>query len=291
MKSVELAPLPRWFAAVRLLLVVVVAGAGLATTAIFGPPHHVGYAVKDGVLGVDVQLGLLDLGRSVPVDRIRAMRVVDARRAQRTSGTAIHDLCHGQWSLASGDRVWMATTCTSPGLLLEVEGDERPWVLTPDDLDGFRAALEAGRDVEMAPLRGRAEPAFWSLLRFGMPLLLLVLVPIVARAGSGLSAGIEGAHLVVTTGWRTLHFPLEGATLRRGLARHGMWRIKAIRMGSVQLGRARGAAGPVQLLVTDPSRAVEVQPVVGLPVVVSVVDMEGFERACVAAGAVVGPAT
>ena len=286
MRNVALAPLPRWFGTARMVLVAILVAVGMLTTGLFLPSHHVDYRVGDGALVVDVQLGLLDMGRTTPVDSIRDVRTVDPSGSYRTSGTGMHDLCHGQWTLPDDTRVWMATTCTSPALLLDVDGEERPWVVSPDDPAAMAKALKDGTDGHFPARAGASEPAFWTAIRFVTPLVFVVLVPVLARMGRGLNAAIDGDQLVLKTGWRTLTFQLAGARMSRDLSRHGMWRIKALRLGPVQLGRFRGAAGPVQMLVTDPAHAIEIIPTEGIPVVVSPEDPDAFVAACAAAGAV-----
>lgn len=285
MSRFALAPLPRGFHVFRGLSVAVLLGTGLLVGALFLPSHGVEYVVDDGVLTVDAQLGFMDLGRSVPLERVGELRTVETSGAWRTAGTGMHDLCQGQWHLPGGEAVWMATTCTSPGLRIEVEGEARPWVLTPADPAAFTVALESGQDGRFAARTGAPEPTAWSLMRAGMPVLVLGVLVVLLRAGRGLRVELRGDRLEVSTGWRTVEVALAGARVRRGLPPLGRLIVKSVRVGQVMLGRMRGTQGAAEMVVTDRERAVVVEPAEGLPVAVSPRDPEAFMAACVAAGA------
>jgi hypothetical protein len=285
MPRFPLAPLPRGFHWFRAVGVAVLLGTGLLTSALFLPPHGVEYVVEDGTLTVEAELGLMDLGRSTPLERVGQVQPVDTAGAWRSAGTGMHDLCQGQWHLPGGKPVWMATTCTSPGLLVEVEGEERPWVVTPADPDAFTAALSGGEGGHFAARPGAPEPAAWWLMRVGMPVLMLAVLAVLLRAGRGLRVELRGDRLEVSTGWRTVEVELAGATVRRGLPELGALIVKSVRVGRVMLGRMRGTQGAADMVVTDRDRAVVVQPAEGLPVAVSPVDTDAFVDACVAAGA------
>lgn len=285
MQTIELVPVPRSFRILRGVLVLVLLLSGLTTTALFTPGHHVEYTVRDGIFTVDVQLGAMEMGRRTPLTAVRAVAPVDPRGAWRTSGTGMHDLCHGQWHLADGTAVWMATTCTAPALQVEVDGERRPWVVSPADPEGLAAALTGGTSGRFPARVGPPEPWFWSAVRFGTPLLLFGILVILMRAGRGLGVTLDRSTLHVATGWRTLHLSLAGATVKRGLTDQGRVWAKGIRLGSVWLGPQRSTRGRRQMLVTDPTRVVEVHPADGVPVAISVVDPAAFIAACVAAGA------
>lgn len=285
MSRFALAPLPRGFHVFRALMVAVLVGTGLLTGGLFLPPHGVEYVVEDGVLTVDAELGLMDLGRSVPLERVGDVRPVETTGAWRTAGTGMHDLCQGQWHLPGGEAVWMATTCTSPGLRIAVEGEARPWVVSPADPEGFTAALEGGQEGRFAARAGAPEPVAWWLMRVGMPVLMLGVLAVLLRAGRGLRVEVRGDRLEVSTGWRTVEVALAGATVRRGLPELGALIVKSVRVGRVMLGRMRGTQGAAEMVVTDRKRAVVVEPAEGLPVAVSPEDPEAFLQACAAAGA------
>lgn len=258
-----------------IVLVAVVLILALVPAGLLMAPRSLSYRLDPSTLQVEARMGPLDLGRTVERSRVREARPITVRGASRQAGTAVDGFCHGRWSIDEVGVVWMATSCTSEAVLVEIEGEEHPWVLSPVDPAAFLAAIPSGTGSFEAMPSPPASPflAFAGVFVFALvagTFGLLLISPARLRFDVG-----EGS-LWVRTAWGTRRVPLEGATLRADPQARPTLRLFGIGMPGHQVGRYRVSGRTAQIYVSDVRKAVWVEPSQGLPVLITPEDVDGF---------------
>lgn len=262
----------------RILLVVLVAlclPLSLLPLFLLAGPRTMAYHLEGEELTVEARLGPLDLGRTIPRDRVTASTAVTITSAHRQAGTAVDGFCHGRWSAEPVGVVWMATSCTNDVVKLDVDGHDHPWLLSPLDREAFLAALPAGDGTfEVLP----APPGSPALAITGLLVGLLI-------AGTGALLVISPQRLRyellpgalrVHTAWGTRVVSLVGAGIRPEPGVRIGIRLFGIGMPGHNVGRFRVGGRTAQLYLSDPAKAVWIEPTEGLPVLLSPEDLDGF---------------
>ncbi len=227
----DFAPAPnssRWRVPLAVLLLALVGGAAflVVQVALFDPV--IVYRVEAGALEVRGGSGLLGNRRSIPLERVVATEEVTLGRGRRTAGTALPGFCAGRFSYDGLGPVWQVTDCRRQVLLLRLEGEERPVLVSPPDVAAFRAALVAGHGADLSPPR-RSPPLSWRLLTLSM---LAVVLPgaayavlAVVLAHRRLRYRVWGGELEVQLLLVRRRFRLAGATARRLTPSGRVWKI------------------------------------------------------------------
>jgi len=165
----------------RFWLAVAVAVAGIVPLVAVGSlvwtPVQVEYVVADGVLTISPG-GWFDGERRVEVGLVASVRPVDAVRGRRRVGTVMPGYCVGRFHYESLGTVWQATDCGREAVLLEVRGEDLPWLVTPPRRADFIARLSAGGGysarLPIAP-RGWFHVAMAALVLAGVTTLAAVI--------------------------------------------------------------------------------------------------------------------
>ena len=76
---------------------------------------------------------------------------VRLRGGRRVFGTGLPGFCAGRFSYDGLGSVWQVTDCRRDVLMLRVEGEPLPLLVTPPDHAAFLAALRDGRDGDFSP--------------------------------------------------------------------------------------------------------------------------------------------
>jgi len=186
-------------------------------------PHVVELEIADGRLQVTTAPAPLSRHRTFDLESIIAVEKMDLGRGRRVAGTGLPGYCVGTFSYAEIGRVWQATDCSQPALVLRLANDG-PIVLTPPDPDRFRAALDAGNgyhESQPPPNTGRS----WFMIKLMVLFtpLLGVLVPLIFFIAPGrLHYRVVSGGLEVSTLLGTKRFPTAGCTARPHRPRVGM---------------------------------------------------------------------
>ena len=106
-------------------------------------PHVVELRVDEGWLHVTTAPAPISRHHAIDLSTIVAVEELNLGRGRKIAGTGLPGYCVGTFSYAEIGRVWQATDCSRPVLVLRRTNDN-PVVLTPPDRDRFRAALENG---------------------------------------------------------------------------------------------------------------------------------------------------
>ena len=268
------------------LLTGMILAAVVGTALLFGPDHSIGYRLGPSTVEVSANLGVLDLGEHIDRENIASADVVDTRGAWRMQGTAMHDLCDGDWMHPTLGRVRMSTSCVPAGVVLHMADGGSPWVLTPADPEGFVRALQAGESGPFLAAPGPEAPPWWVLVRVGPVGLALLMAGLLIGSPAKLNYVVTDGVVEVKTLWGRRRVPLKGTTVTTGMPAGRRWRIFGIGMPGHQVGRYVIGGVSAQVYVSVPGHAVVLRPTgSGRMVVVSPADVEGFVAACVAAGA------
>ncbi len=270
----------RWLAWLPLPLGILGAGVGIFVVA---APAHVAYTIAGDRLIVQADLGPLALGRDAPLSDVHGARREALHGARRVSGTSRGDFCHGDWRFTETGPAWVAGTCVSDTVVLEV-GQER-WVLTPAEPEAFLAALDHGGGTFAAA----ANPGALGPLRWLLPVLLLPLLALTPwlgwRTSRPLRYALSGGTLSVPGTLRDPELELAGATFTVGpLGR--AWKVGGAALPGLLLGSFRAGGRTVHVAARDAKSGVLIAG--KRTFYVTPADMDGFCRALVDAGATRG---
>jgi len=186
-------------------------------------PHVVELEIADGHLQITTAPAPVSRHRTIDLESIIAVEEMDLGRGRRIAGTGLPGYCVGTFSYAEIGRVWQATDCSQPVLVLR-RAHDGPIVLTPPDPDRFRAALDAGNgyhESQPPPNTGRG----WFMIKLMVLFtpLLGVLVPLIFFIAPGrLHYRVVSGGLEVSTLLGTKRFPTAGCTARPHRPRIGM---------------------------------------------------------------------
>ncbi|HNX51668.1 MAG TPA: PH domain-containing protein [Thermoanaerobaculaceae bacterium] len=185
------------------------------------------YEIHGGVLDIRGGKGLLSNHRTVTLGAIRESGVLRLQGGRRVFGTGMPGFCAGRYSYDALGSVWQVTDCRRDVVLLRVEGEALPILVSPPDEARFLAALRERLDGDYSP--GRAStPVSWRLF----PLLLLIAllpaaayVPLAAFAAPRrLRYRVANGELEVQLLVFRRRFPLAGRTARRYTPRSA-WKV------------------------------------------------------------------
>lgn len=156
-------------------------------------------------------------------EAIESVQIVERpTRGRRHFGTNIPGHYQGRWSFAETGPVTLYATSLDRLVLIEADG--QTWGISPDDAEGFLAAVERGRAGSFPPV-STDDIAGFSILSL-LPLILALVL------GSTL------AYLIRLI--RSLRYELTP----HGLLIHGGWRPIALpyqKIGSVEIAEPEGA--------------------------------------------------
>lgn len=208
----------RWrvFWSVLLTVVVIVPVAVVGTLAVSEP--SISYRIHNGTLDIHGGEGLFSNHRAVPLATIRETSEVRLRGGRRVFGTGLPGYCAGRFSYEGLGSVWQVTDCRRDVLMLRVEGEPLPLLVTPPDHAAFLAALRNGSDGDFSPAPV-ATSALWIVLKVLLVLVVLpsaLFVPLAAfYAPRRLRYLVEPGEFVVQLLVFRKRFPLAGRTARR----------------------------------------------------------------------------
>lgn len=186
-------------------------------------PHVVELQVDDGTLQITTAPAPISRHRTIDLETITAIEEMDLGRGRRIAGTGLPGYCVGTFSYAEIGRVWQATDCSRPMLVLRRTNDN-PVVLTPPDRDRFRTALANGsgyHESQPPPNTGRG----WFFIKLTVLLAPLfgVLVPLIFFVAPGrLRYRVISGGLEVATMLGTKRFVTAGCTARHHHPRVGL---------------------------------------------------------------------
>jgi hypothetical protein len=186
-------------------------------------PHVVELEIDGGTLQITTAPAPISRHRTIDLASVVSVEEMQLGRGRRSAGTGLPGYCVGTYSYSEIGRVWQATDCSRPVLVLR-RTNEGPIVLTPPDPDRFRAALESGeayRETQPPPSTGRV----WSMIKLMVLLtpLLGILVPLIFFvAPSRLSFRVVSGGLEVSTMLGTKLFTTAGCTARSHRPKVGM---------------------------------------------------------------------
>jgi hypothetical protein len=197
-------------------LTVLVLGLTVWVTALLWLPRTIHYEVGDGRLAVTSGWTILPRTRAIDLSAIRSARPVELSGGRRTAGTSLPGYCTGRFRFDGLGSVHLVGNCGRHAVVLDIEGQPRPWVLTPGDPRAFLAALagEARYDSEL-----RMPPASigWTAVRAGLLLLMLLtlMVPLMFFvAPARLRYRVVPGHLEIDTVFGTRRFSLDTCLVR-----------------------------------------------------------------------------
>ena len=253
-------------------------------------PHSIRYESDGIALTIAARIGPFGSTRRLPLERVRAARPIVPRGGYRVAGTAMPGYCTGHFRFEGLGSVTVAGNCATRAVLIVVEGESRPFLLTPPDPAAFVTALASRRPFRLEPPPVRPGP-WWPWLR----VLVLLIVPASLAAPlvcllsfDRLRYAVVPGALLVRTLLAEKRVPLAGATARA----HRPERLRRVAGTALPgyctgLFRARGGGMRVYasrttegILVDGPTR-----------VFVTPADPEGFLEALRAAGARVDAAS
>ena len=206
----------RWVLAVALAVVVGLPMAGMAVLVLV--PPHLEYTVAGGRLTVTHGPPFVARERSWPLEAVVEAGPVDLPPGARRNGTSLPGYCAGVFRYPGIGTVWQATDCSSRAVLIEVEGADRPVVLTPPEPEAFLRALRGRGTYHHRFVRPSPAPAAWRLTQV-MTVLGAVIalgVPLVLVLGPRrLRYELEPGGLRIRSFLLSKTVPLEGVTARR----------------------------------------------------------------------------
>ena len=186
-------------------------------------PHVVELEIDDGRLHITTAPAPVSRHRIVDLANVVSVEERHLGRGRRIAGTGLPGYCVGIFSYDETGRVWQATDCSHDVLVLRLD-EGNPVVLTPPDMDRFRAALETGagsRESQPRPATGTG----WMVTKVMILLtpLLGILVPMIFFvAPSRLRYRVVSGGLEVATVLGTKRFTTAGCTARSHRPRVGM---------------------------------------------------------------------
>jgi len=186
-------------------------------------PHVVELEIDDGRLHINTAPAPVSRHRIVDLTNVVSVEERHLGRGRRIAGTGLPGYCVGIFSYDETGRVWQATDCTHDVLVLRLD-EGNPIVLTPQDRERFRAALDAGagyRESQPRPDTGTG----WmvtKLLILLAPLFGLLVPMIFFVAPNRLHYRVVSGGLEVATVLGTKRFTTAGCTARSHRPRVGM---------------------------------------------------------------------
>jgi len=212
----------RWRLILSGFLAALILGLALAGAAVLLLPRHLEYRVSEGELDVTSGLSLHPTHRRWPLAAVREVRPVELRGGRRLVGTALPGYCVGRFRYPATGAVWQATDCRGRGLLLRIDGEPRPVLLTPPDPGAFRRAVSDGGPYRHRFVFRGPPPSWWrgiqlfAALITGAAMWAAALFVLGARR---LRYVVRPGELVVRTLFSSRRVPLAGlsARLDRGI--------------------------------------------------------------------------
>ncbi len=186
-------------------------------------PHVVELEIADGHLQITTAPAPISRHRTIDLEGIIAIEKMDLGRGRRVAGAGLPGYCVGTFSYDEIGRVWQATDCSRPVLVLR-RAHDGPIVLTPPDPDRFRAALELGtgyHETQQPPDTGRG----WFFIKLMILLtpLLGILVPLIFFvAPSRMRYRVISGGLEISTLFGRKRFITAGCTSRSHRPRVGL---------------------------------------------------------------------
>lgn len=186
-------------------------------------PHVVELRVDQGQIHITTAPAPISRHRTVDLASVVAVEELHLGRGRRIAGTGLPGYCVGTFSYAEIGRVWQATDCSQPVLVLR-RANDIPVVLTPPDRHRFRAALDdgSGYHESQPPPDTRRGWFFIKLMILATPL-LGILVPLIFFVAPGrLRYRVVSGGLEVITMLGTKRFATAGCTARTHRPRIGL---------------------------------------------------------------------
>ncbi|MCS7183181.1 MAG: PH domain-containing protein [Thermoanaerobaculum sp.] len=237
-------------------LVVITATVLVLGTAVVTPPVT-RFSLTENTLEVISQEGLLTLRKRFALDQLQEAAVISPGRGRKLSGARLEAYCRGWFSYQSLGKVWQATDCRSPVILLRFS-QTSPVLVAPADFPGFLAALQARRTHQF-PLRQPTTPAStpgWLALIVGaMVLTLLLTVLMVLMGPRRLAYAVEPGQLVVRLFSHCKRFPIAGASVRPWQPK-GLLRIAGTSLPGYHVGVFWDPKGKVRVYASDLSQGI-----------------------------------
>jgi len=178
-------------------------------------PHVVELKIEGGQLDITTAPAPISRHHTIDLAEIVAVEEVDLGRGRRIAGTGLPGYCVGTFSYNEIGRVWQATDCSRPVLVLR-RAHDNPVVLTPPDRDRFRAALDHGggyHESQPPPDTGLGW-FFVKLMVLAAPFLGM-LVPLIFFVAPGrLRYRVISGGLEIITVLGTKRFITAGCTAR-----------------------------------------------------------------------------
>jgi len=178
-------------------------------------PHVIELRIDDGKLHITTAPAPISRHRTIDLTSIAGVEELDLGPGRKIAGTGLPGYCVGTFSYKEIGRVWQASDCSQPVLLLR-RADDNPLALTPPDPDRFRAALTNGNgyhENQPPPETGRV----WFFIKLVILLtpLVGVLVPLIFFVAPGrLTYRVISGGLEVTTLFGSKRFITAGCTAR-----------------------------------------------------------------------------
>lgn len=214
---------------VRQLLVVLVAIFVVVPTAIVGTlafsTSAITYTIANGALTVRSG-GLFSGRRTVALSDIEEVRTVHLSRGRRTAGTGLPGYCVGKFWYPELGAVWQATDCGGRAVVLRLERESRPIVLTPPDRGAFLKQLE-GRVPGTITLPPPPKGALYILAAVVIPVTLVVagmVGPTLAFGPRCMRYLVGDGALTVETIFGKKRWPTRGARAKAYMPGK-MWRV------------------------------------------------------------------
>lgn len=207
----------RWRRVVGWFLAIVIVLSTVLAACLVLLPRHLEYRVENGELVVITGLALAPRARRWPLDAIAGSREVMLRGGRRVMGTAMPGYCVGRFSYRGIGSVWQATNCRRRAVLLRIEGEPRPVLLSPPDPGLFQGAISGKTRYAHVFHFSGPPPPWWPMVQGFM----LLTVAIAAWVAVLLVLGPERLRyvlrpdaLVVRTVFSTRRFALAGLRAR-----------------------------------------------------------------------------
>ncbi|MCX7895555.1 MAG: PH domain-containing protein [Thermoanaerobaculum sp.] len=215
------------------------------------------FSLTETTLEVISREGLLTLRKSFLLDQLQQAQVISPGRGRKVSGAKLGAYCRGWFAYQELGRVWQATDCRSPVILLRFS-QGFPVLITPADFAAFLATLQARRSGQF-PLRQAAasasQPHWLALLLGAMLLVLLVSAATVLVGPRRLAYAVEPGQLVVRLFSHCKRFPIAGASVRPWQPK-GLLRIAGTSLPGYHVGVFWDPKGKVRVYASDLSQGI-----------------------------------
>jgi hypothetical protein len=154
---------------------------------------------------------LIDGDRAFPCSAVTDVSEVQLSASRRVGGTALPGYCTGRFWHPETGTVWEAGNCSSRELLMAVASERWPILITPPDVQEFRALLKAPRNIAIALPAGDTGSvrALAGAMAMGIVLVAVLLMATFLVAPRRLLYGVGGGELVVRTLFRRRSWALR----------------------------------------------------------------------------------